>query len=53
VVLTRPDAIAAISRLVVERRAGLDAAQAAARDDAGLAAQSRSLVDRMRRFLRL
>ena len=53
VVLPRPDAIAAISRLVVERRAGLDAAQAAARDDAGLAAQSRSLLDRMRRFLRL
>jgi small-conductance mechanosensitive channel/CRP-like cAMP-binding protein len=53
VVLSRPDAIAAISRLVIERRAGLDAAQAAARDDAGLAAQSQSLLDRMRRFLRL
>ncbi len=53
VVLSRPDAIAAISRLVVERRAGLDAAQAAARDDAGLIAQSESLLDRMRRFLRL
>ena len=53
VVLSRPEAIAAISRLVVERRAGLDKAQAAARDDAGLSAQSESLLDRMRRFLRL
>ena len=53
VVLSRPDAIAAISRLVVERRAGLDKAQAASRDEAGLAAQSESLLDRMRRFLRL
>jgi small-conductance mechanosensitive channel/CRP-like cAMP-binding protein len=53
VVLSRPASIAAISRLVVERRAGLDAAQAAARDDAGLVAQSESLLDRMRRFLRL
>ena len=53
VVLSRPDALDAISRLVVERRVGLDAAQAAARDDAGLTAQSASLIDRMRRFLRL
>ena len=53
VVLSRPDAIAAISRLVVERRAGLDKAQAASRDESGLAAQSESLLDRMRRFLRL
>ena len=53
VVLSQPDAIDAISRLVVARRAGLDAAQAAARDDAHLTAQSASLIDRMRRFLRL
>jgi small-conductance mechanosensitive channel/CRP-like cAMP-binding protein len=53
VVLNRPDTIDAISRLVVERRAGLDAAQAAARDEATLTAQSQSLIDRMRRFLRL
>jgi hypothetical protein len=53
VVLSRPEAMEAISRLVVERRAGLDKAQAAARDEAGLAAQSESLLDRMRRFLRL
>ena len=53
VVLSRPDALDAISRLVVERRVGLDAAQAAARDEAGLTAQSASLIDRMRRFLRL
>ena len=51
VVLSRPDAVDAISRLVVERRAGLDAAQAAARDDAGLTAQSAVLLDRMRRVL--
>lgn len=53
VVLTQPEALDAMSRLVVERRAGLDAAQAAARDDAAIADQSRSLLDRMRRFLRL
>jgi small-conductance mechanosensitive channel/CRP-like cAMP-binding protein len=53
VVLSRPESMAAISRLVVERRTGLDRAQAAARDEAGLAAQSESLLDRMRRFLRL
>ena len=53
VVLTRPDAIDAISRLVVDRRAGLDAAQAAARDQGTLSAQSNSLIDRMKRFLRL
>lgn len=53
VVLSRPDALDAISRLVVERRAGLDAAQAAARDEASLTAQSNSLIDRMKRFLRL
>jgi small-conductance mechanosensitive channel/CRP-like cAMP-binding protein len=53
VVLSRPDLMESMGRLVVARRAGLDAAQAAARDDAQLAAQSRSLVDRMRRFLRL
>jgi small-conductance mechanosensitive channel/CRP-like cAMP-binding protein len=53
VALSRPDALDAISRLVVERRVGLDAAQAAARDEAGLTAQSQSLIDRMRRFLRL
>jgi small-conductance mechanosensitive channel/CRP-like cAMP-binding protein len=52
-VLSRPDAAEAISRLVVERRAGLDKAHAAARDDAALAAQSESLLGRMRRFLRL
>jgi small-conductance mechanosensitive channel/CRP-like cAMP-binding protein len=49
----RPALADAISRLVVERRAGLEAAQAAAQDDPALAAQSRSLLDRMRRFLRL
>jgi len=53
VLLSRPDLMETISRLVVERRAGLDAAHAAARDDAHLADQSRSLLDRMRRFLRL
>ena len=53
VVLTHPEALDTLSRLVVERRAGLDAAQAAARDDATITAQSRSLLDRMRRFLRL
>jgi CRP-like cAMP-binding protein len=53
VVLTHPEALDAMSRLVVERRAGLDAAHAAARDDAAITAQSRSLLDRMRRFLRL
>ncbi len=53
VVLSRPEAIEGISRLVVERRTGLDKAQAAARDDAGLAAQSESLLDRIRRFMRL
>jgi small-conductance mechanosensitive channel/CRP-like cAMP-binding protein len=52
-VLNHPEALGAMSRLVVERRAGLDAAQAAARDEAGLTAQSQSLIDRMRRFLRL
>ena len=52
-VLNHPEALEAISRLVVERRAGLDAVQAAARDEAALTAQSQSLIDRMRRFLRL
>jgi small-conductance mechanosensitive channel/CRP-like cAMP-binding protein len=52
-VRSRPDAPEAISRLMDERRAGLHAAQAAARDDAALTAQSQSLIDRMRRWLRL
>ena len=53
VVLSHPDAIDAISRLVVQRRVGLDAAHAAGRDEATMTAQSASLIDRMRRFLRL
>jgi small-conductance mechanosensitive channel/CRP-like cAMP-binding protein len=53
VVLSRPELVEAISRLVVARRAGLDAAHAAARDEAHLTEQSRTLLDRMRRFLKL
>ena len=49
----RPALLDAISRLVVERRAGLEAAQAAAQDHGGLVDPSRTLLDRMRRFLRL
>jgi CRP-like cAMP-binding protein len=53
VVLSRPDVVEAISRLVVERRAGLDAAHAAARGATHLTEQSQSVLVRMRRFLRL
>jgi CRP-like cAMP-binding protein len=52
-VLANPSVVEAMSLVVVARRAGLDAARAAALEDAGLRAQSTSLVSRIKQFLRL
>jgi CRP-like cAMP-binding protein len=54
VVLGNPAAVEAISLMVLERRAGLDRARADAEEQrAALKAQSRSLLERVRVFLRL